>query len=122
MAFVNEWRVVDGINKLVTVDVDKNATFIYRPGVPEMPHQFELVWQGRKIFIDVIDDTRLYGTPKRDVVWKILQVHIGDDLMPMREEITNIINDALQVRGSGGQPEKTNLVTVDFSKTQWGFK
>ena len=123
MAFVNEWRINDkGLKRLVTVDASRDIQLIYRPGSPEIPHQMEMIWGNKKIMIDVLDDTRFLINPKRDVVWKILQVHIGDDLMPMREEITNIVNDALEVRGSSGQPEKTNSVTVDFSKTQWGYK
>ena len=123
MAFVNEWRINDkGLKRLVTVDASRDIQLIYRPGSPEIPHQMEMIWGNKKIMIDVLDDTRFLINPKRDVVWKILQVHIGDDLMPMREEITNIVNEALEVRGNRGKPENTNSVTVDFSKTQWGYK
>lgn len=102
-------------------DKDRNITLIDRPPVPEQPHRMELVISDKKLIFDVEEKTPLRRSDKkRDVYWKILRAYGDENLLKNRNEIIQIVKDALMIRGSYGLPERTNSVTVDFNDTVWG--
>lgn len=116
MPFVNEKQ--PGQNT-ITVDRERNITLINRRLSPEFPHRLELLWNEKKIMLDVVDDTRFLGLPNLDVRWKILRIYSPPEFLSRKDEIILLLKEALKTYGRNGSLDNVSSVSVDFTQAHW---
>lgn len=109
MAFVNEkyngqWR---------TIDRDRDAILILQPRTGgEGPDEILFIVKNQPIRIEAWDGARV-NNKKFDVEWEIVRIS-GLEFMD-REELLNLLTEALKAHGRRYHPEKANFVNVKFN-------
>ena len=130
MAFANEYltdeaeRVKYG-SAHVTLDRERDAWLTRSGGGGERPEFIELHWQGEEIKMHAYEQPKKNAQSETEIDWYIAKLHIPEKLEERREEVINMVKEALIAHKSRGFiqfDDRIKKVNVEFSDHVINYK
>lgn len=73
---------------------------------PDIPGTYVLIWAGKAIYMELENDWVKDMEGGFDATWWLPKLWLPDDLQPKRDEVIQLIKDALVAYGLYGRPTK----------------
>lgn len=103
-----------------TIDDETGAYLVYEGGInyPGM-ERFSFHWNGVKMEFEAHEDTEYDENNKKiKIHWKFFQIDIPHDMQNQRNEIANMIKQALEAHGYIYDTDEYKSITAEFIPPQ----
>ncbi len=83
----------------------------------EIPRFYTLVWKGKKIGLQTFSKGKGDYQSGVELWWKITGISVPESLRPQKEEVMQLIKEAIDAHGSGYR--RDHVTKVNFDLIEW---